>query len=46
MIATQRGNAAHMPSNHKVHLKKGEKLYEDFHKLSTMITYHSHILER
>ena len=26
MITTQRGNTAHMPSNHKVHLKKAKKI--------------------
>ena len=30
MITTQRGNAAHMPSNHKVHLKKAKKFVRRF----------------
>ena len=43
MIATQRGNTAHMPSNHKVHLKKVKKFVQGFsqtlHHDNITVTY-------
>ena len=43
MMAIQRGNIAHMPSNHKVHLKKAKKFLRGFsqalHHDSITVTY-------
>ena len=43
MIATQHGNTAHMPSNHKVHLKKAKKFVRGFsqtlHHDNITVTY-------
>ena len=43
MITTQRGNTAHMPSNHKVHLKRAKKFVGGFsqalHHDNITVTY-------